>query len=318
MKPKESVIAIIDPDEFFLQGLTQGVNQGANLTNSWPSFMQQEVTDVAKPGMAVAQMYGFGDSWLHKFDREKICGKNNYCSDIKSDEAANFYAVGPPMMIHKDNFPPVMDKWWEFMKPTYAQDKGDILADMYAYNMATSYLQVKHVRLEQYMVSNSGATGEGWDMIDSLNEMSCRKPPTADTMKLPTFIHLASSYELCTGGSKPDERGDCPEGEDFWKFHKGHVPANIMECGASLLEDPPEDLFNRQTTKELKRDAFVLCNAYKFINEAAVEFKQKNCQPDIINTEKCVRLTKSGGGEFPLAKRTCGKEIKLLSSMLER
>merc|ERR550514_2024381 len=62
VEPKERVIAIIDPDEFFLEPLTQGVKKKDDLIHHLPSFLEDGVTDVVQPGMAVAQMYGFGDT----------------------------------------------------------------------------------------------------------------------------------------------------------------------------------------------------------------------------------------------------------------
>ena len=62
-KPKERVIALLDPDEFFLEPLTQGDKKRDDLITDWPSSLQHLVTDVVQPGMAVAQMYGFGAVW---------------------------------------------------------------------------------------------------------------------------------------------------------------------------------------------------------------------------------------------------------------
>merc|ERR1719424_765803 len=106
-------------------------------------------------------------------------------------------------MIHQQDFAPLMDLWWKFMKPTYAEDKGDVLADMYAYIMAAAHLNIKHVRMEQYMVSNGGSTGEGWGYVDSLTSMSCTDPQFPAGASKPTFIHAASHYKACSKGDTP-------------------------------------------------------------------------------------------------------------------
>ena len=48
--------------------------------------MQDQVTDVVQPGMAVCQKYGFGTAWLHKFDQKKICpgGLSSPCATISA------------------------------------------------------------------------------------------------------------------------------------------------------------------------------------------------------------------------------------------
>merc|ERR1719498_1055119 len=98
------------------------------------------------------------------------------------------------------------------MKPSYAQDKGDIQVDMYAYIMASAHLKVKHVRLEQYMVSCPDCYGEGWKFVDSLNSMSCQNPAFPQGATRPTFIHAAQHYHACSGGDTPTANPDsCPK-----------------------------------------------------------------------------------------------------------
>jgi hypothetical protein len=60
------VLAILDPDEFFLEALSTKGRSADQLIQTLPKDMASTVTDQAKPGMAVAQMYGIGDVVVHK------------------------------------------------------------------------------------------------------------------------------------------------------------------------------------------------------------------------------------------------------------
>ena len=64
--------ALLDPDEFFLEPLIQGKPK-EKLLSQWPPRMKDKITDIVKPGMAVAQMYGFGTVWLNMFKKETLC-----------------------------------------------------------------------------------------------------------------------------------------------------------------------------------------------------------------------------------------------------
>ena len=219
-KPKERVIVLLDPDEFFLEPLTQGEKKREDLINNWPSSLQHLVTDVVQPGMAVAQMYGFGAVWMRMFDRKKLCGAASYCSTISDAEANYYYPVGPPYLIHQQDFKPVMDLWWErFMKPAYAADKGDIQVDMYAYIMAAAHLKVKHVTLQQYMVSCPDCSGEGWAYVDAMKTMSCRDPAFPQGARRPGFIHAAQHYHSCSKGDTPIQ-DSCAAGSELWKHQQ--------------------------------------------------------------------------------------------------
>ena len=308
-KPKERVIVLLDPDEFFLEALTQGDKKREDLINSWPASMQSRVTDVVQPGMAVGQMYGFGSVWMNMFDRNKMCGASSYCATIPYNEANWYYPVGPPYLIHQQDFKPIMDKWWAFMKPAYAADKGDIQVDMYAYIMAAADLKVKHVILEQYMVSCPDCGGEGWKYIDALPTLSCHAPAFPAGAHRPTFIHAAQHYHACTKGDRPTGGGCSTPGSEMWNFHKGHVPSRILECEQPLLVQPPDNLFNVQVGVHNRRNAYMICVLLKMVNDAACDFRKKYC-PNGFNSNQCVRIDIRGDGEFPLARRICGKRIE--------
>jgi len=294
----ERVVVILDPDEFFFQPLTQRAEHAADgpfeVLQGYPERLQQQVTDLVKPGWAVAQKYGLGAAFLHKFDQRTMCpgGAASPCANYTEEQGLNYQSVGPPYMLHNTDFKKVMPTWWDLMKPVYQQDKGDILADMFAYNYAAVHHNVNHIQLENYMVSNPRVGGEAWRFVDTLESMSCHDPEAAlEGRKRPGFLHAASHFKACTKGDQIGYEADsCPEeGSDLWNFHKGHVPSTILSCDEPLITPPPDDFFNSQHTVIGKRSAFAICHLTFMVNRAATDYKGKFCESE-FNTKKCTRL----------------------------
>lgn len=50
-----------------------------------------------------------------------------------------------------------------------------LLAEMYAYSMAAAHDNLPHLQLENYMVSNTESSGEGWPLVDALED-ACVSP----------------------------------------------------------------------------------------------------------------------------------------------
>jgi hypothetical protein len=297
----ERAIAILDPDEFFLQPLTQRAKHAADdpfeIINDYPERLRHQVTDVVQPGMAVAQKYGLGTTFLHRFNQRTICpgGEASPCANVTEEEGRLYYPAGPPYILHNADFKKVAPTWWDLMKPVYAQDRGDIQADMYAYVYAAVHHDVKHVMLNNYMVSNVDDDDEAWKFVDSLESMSCHYPEKGlEGRKLPGFLHAASHFKACTKGERISYGTEhCPEeGSEMWNFHKGHVPSTILNCNEPLLKPPPDDFFNVQVAannKRGKRSAFTICHLTFMVNRAASDFKAKYCESG-INNKKCTRI----------------------------
>ena len=72
---------------------------------------------------------------------------------------------------------------------------------------------------------------------------------------------------------------------------------------------PPDNLFNVQVGVHNRRNAFMICFLLKMVNDAACDFRKKYC-PNGFNSNQCVRIDIRGDGEFPLARRICGKRIE--------
>ncbi|KAL1511279.1 hypothetical protein AB1Y20_006086 [Prymnesium parvum] len=309
--PRAPAVALLDPDQFFLAPLTQGVLPPASwqLVGPWAAG---EATDTPRAGVAIAQKYGLGARWLQMFDREKICGAGTWCTRVTVPEALKHFSIGTPYVVHASDLKRLMETWWAFMPGAYQQDRGDIQVDMYAYNMAAAHLGVRHVTMQHYMVSSPAAADEGWKEVDALKNISCDgaglHAPGGSAWSTPTVTHACQTYVAYASGAIPRQGGALP-GEEPWFFHKGHVPPRILDCDHPLLQRPPDDLFNVQTTVVSRRRAFMVCALHRQINEGLAAYKKKYCDAQLLNLRECVRLTRSGTGsaEFPgrFAKRVC-------------
>mmetsp|Transcript_33810 Transcript_33810/g.54860 ORF Transcript_33810/g.54860 Transcript_33810/m.54860 type:complete len:556 (-) Transcript_33810:243-1910(-) len=308
----DEVVMILDPDEFFVHALTQ--SKGTPLTHVLAHGRTLDMikeandgvsSDIATPGHPVAQMYGLGDRWLTLFDREKICGIDSPCTKVSSEEAWTHYSVGPPYILHATDFKKVAPLWLKMMKPVYEADRGDMQADMYAYIMAAAHYNLKHTRLEHFMVSDVGAAElEAWPWVEKIDSMSCQDPTinypassfppfnsAQNSPLIPALIHAAQHYKAVY-----------PKTGETWNFHKGHIPGQILDCEQPLVVSPPDDLFNVQTNNRDKRSAFMVCWMTYTINRAVLEYRKQFCTKKHLPEEKqepkggIVGIEQGGGG----------------------
>eukprot|EP00466_Bigelowiella_natans_P018878 jgi/Bigna1/79624/fgenesh1_pg.64_\ len=351
----DEVVMILDPDEFFVHALTQ--SKGTPLTHVLAHGRTLDMikeandgvsSDIATPGHPVAQMYGLGDRWLTLFDREKqIHGNMTFDNDdydnddgddngdfddeeeIMSHDKGDYtnlssciYSVGPPYILHATDFKKVAPLWLKMMKPVYEADRGDMQADMYAYIMAAAHYNLKHTRLEHFMVSDVGAAElEAWPWVEKIDSMSCQDPtinypassfpPFNSAQKggkiystifffrsssplIPALIHAAQHYKAVY-----------PKTGETWNFHKGHIPGQILDCEQPLVVSPPDDLFNVQTNNRDKRSAFMVwwvCWMTYTINRAVLEYRKQFCTKKHLPEEKrepkggIVGIEQGGGG----------------------
>jgi hypothetical protein len=274
----ETVIAILDPDFVFIRPLTQ-VPQAPNdmiRTRSEAKFGD----NVVVKGRPVAQRYGLEAGWVRKFPVADIIGDpNSHALTYTSHTAANLFSVGPPLILHVDDLTNLAVLWSQYMRPVL-KIETDILADMWAYCMAAAHLKLEHVILDHYMISTTGSVGEGFKWVDEWEntKMSCHAPPRTPPPGLhaPTFLHLASNFKA-------------PLSKE-WMFHKGHVPASILDCGSPLIKEAPDDLYDiSEREKHTKQHAWIICNAVSRLNDMLLRHKQKYC-PAGFEQRKLVRL----------------------------
>lgn len=162
---------------------------------------------------------------------------------------------------------------------------------MFAYSMASAHHKLPHLRLDQFMVSNVDAGGEGWEYIDKLDDVCSYESiniQKEDLHPLPTFLHFCQFYRA---------------GE--WAFNKRIVPKDIFTCGSPLFAIPPPSIQEEQvkvkgvgqkatteplTPRQAKRNAFMICSLTKIINEALREFKDLKCDGEQVNFEESIRI----------------------------
>lgn len=269
----ETIVAILDPDFVFLKPFTQRELPASDLL---PPGLSDGV-NVAKKGTPVAQHYGLGGGWVHKFPVKDIVGADSHALTYDSNSAAKYFAVGPPLILHADDLTALAPLWSQYMRPVLKHDT-DILADMWAYCMASAHLGLHHVILDNYMISTWGNEDQAYPWIDKWPELSCLNPSTPKGFKSPEFIHLASNFKA-------------PESRE-WMFHKGHVPGKILACDSPLIIESPDDVWTRSKSQNTKQSAWVLCHTVSTLNRVILAYKEKFC-PAGYETRKLVRLIQS-------------------------
>ena len=70
-----------------------------------------------------------------------------------------------------------------------------LLAEMYAYSMAAAHDNLPHLQVENYMVSNTESSGEGWPLVDALEDACV--PPDEGSWKTPVCIFLLAAFHHC-------------------------------------------------------------------------------------------------------------------------
>ena len=139
--------------------------------------------------------------------------------------------------------------------------------------------------------------------------MSCRSPSFPLESLRPTLIHFCQHYVACADGSLPGPNNECVQAE-VWNFHKGHVPPKLFgECYESLLVEPPEDLFDVQTTRRGRQNAFMICQLTTLVNRAVRAYKGKNCVVAGWDGSECIRLVLDTGAGKSMRLPNCPAQI---------
>jgi len=231
--------------------------------------------NVVIKGRPVAQQYGLGGQWVTRFNVSEIAGRNSPATKYNDLSASHHFSVGPQLMLHVDDLSALAPLWSANMRPVMKADM-DILADMWAYCIAAAHLRLHHTTLDQYMISTwEGNEGQAFEWVDKFTDLSCLKPQHSAGQLLPNFIHLASNFKA-------------PESQE-WMFHKGHVPARILECDSPLIKESPDNLWKISTKRDTKRQAWVLCHTVSILNRMLLEYKEKFCDGK-FEKRKLVRL----------------------------
>lgn len=76
--------------------------------------------------------------------------------------------------------------YWHDFVPRVFEGHPHLLAEMYAYSVASAHLELPHLRLDGYMTSETEAYGEGWSLVDDIPVQDlCTKDLSTVTTRLP-------------------------------------------------------------------------------------------------------------------------------------
>ncbi len=278
--PEDAIVALLDPDFLFLRPLTYKINSDTVLFS--PTITEADLIDEVTEGHPVAQHYGIGSHWT-KFKVGYIAGEDSPARKVSISDAYRDYSVGPPYIVHVKDMRKIAKKWAECVPKVY-EEYPELLAEMYAYSIAAAHLQLPHLRLDHYMISNIDASGEGWPFVDRLEETYvCGDYPDLGTQQ-PVFLHYCQFYRV-----------------EHWGFHKRRVDEHLFSCEAPLFLLPPEDLEDTHwkedpykktllSQRQAQHAAFSLCNIVKKLNRAGTKYKNLFCPAGTANYTQAVKI----------------------------
>ena len=279
----DAIIILLDPDMILTRPLTRTFNQ----SDKWKD--QSIKTFTVDHGKPAAQLYLLDSKWL-TWDLEKIVGPNSSALTVSNDEALEYYQVGPPYLATAKDMYQIARKWTAFAVPT-KHVFPDMLAEMFAYIIATAHLNLPHTLSQSFMFSDTKIQyTEPWDWIESEPpERLCTRPYEG---KLPNVLHYCQPYEF-----------------QGFQFYKAKLKTRIHKCSHPLLEEPttsimdgfnwstPHDTlkFRHPTRKDgwairvNHREAFMTCQLIFKLNDAMEHYRMHACRHD-GNTSKTFRL----------------------------
>lgn len=282
----DSIIILMDPDQIMLRPFT---NDFTNSSEKWKLHASKRKSKV-EHGAPFAQQYGYGIQWYtggrkrDKIDPEYVFQDGRLptpVSNVTRQEVKDYYsAMGPPYIATAKDMWEIANTWSDIV-PKVHDKYPHLLAEMFAYNFAIAHLGLRHTLAHSFMVSDPWAGGEGWGLIDNVNETNiCKNFPKSE---YPHVIHYCQKYYI--GSGSPN---------DWWYFSKKKLPNNFISCEAPLLKQPPDDLsdykkYNKGKVysseeikewkpKQAKEEAFMLCEMIRALNDAAIFYKDQHCK----------------------------------------
>ncbi len=220
------------------------------------------------------QQYGFGSDWLRHTEKhlKDIVGPESPVYKLSRQDAALYYASGPPYVLTAKDMWQVVVLWTEFV-PKIHKVHPELLAEMYGYCMAAAHLDLKNQISTGLMVTDPSFEVEGWQFVDHIPPAEVCTDQHPD--HVPHVLHYCQRYGI---------------GEYF--FNKYLLNEELLTCEAPLLLEPPPNaalIYNfskygdgtTQVWKEQKhinRMSFSTCRLYYTLNQAATFFKQNRCQ----------------------------------------
>lgn len=273
------IFMILDPDMYLFKPFVNNFT-GMKL---WKGGIAAENTRV-QHGKPFAAKYGFNDRWA-KHNISYVAGPESPAVHVKNtSQAIDSYSIGPPYLATGRDMWNLVVHWTKFTPRVHDVYK-DFLGEMYGYCQAAAHLQLPHVMVTSFMISDPvGPQEEGWDFItDMERDQVCE---TVDVDKLPFVFHYCQRYAL-----------------GRWFVGKYKMPEDFFfNCTTPLLRVPPKDIavkynyyiypnterhdYRENFDLPIKQNGFMNCVLIDAFNEVAEYFKRQNCKDEPPNLEK--------------------------------
>lgn len=327
-----TTIALVDPDMFFLRPLWHDSFDATSKYITTGGAKKVAVPKRIVKGTMIAQQYQIGGApwkkhegpkkskpWaLDEFFSSESVGRPQspaLSTDINEDTAGTWFSIGAPYIALAEDWLPISTNWTNLMPMAVERNYGN-LAEMYAMTIAVADLGIRPARIDNLMISDVGAPGEGWPFIDDLPlDKACDPSILTDPQfEMPTFLHYCQRYEIeelkksseAAGyntnlrGKKGDSEGVSDPRGAHWMFTKYQVPDEILQCpegskGADGIQGMgsakkatnmklgvdgllPEPPVNlKAESKKSLRNIFSHCSATRATNQAAKDYRRWFC-----------------------------------------
>mmetsp|Transcript_5223 Transcript_5223/g.8630 ORF Transcript_5223/g.8630 Transcript_5223/m.8630 type:complete len:511 (+) Transcript_5223:25-1557(+) len=262
----ESVLVLIDPDMIITKVFDYHSAAGEDLQ--------------VRRGHPVSQRYGIGAKWVPW----KLCTTPS-CLKVDDSVAWKHYSVGPPYMMHIEDWRLMVNEWVQYSPAALEHDPPpSILAEMYSFSIACAHHDLPH-EIVDTMLSDPDAGGSEpqWKDIEwSFRQQSFLHQSEQDKLDA-LHVHI---LHYCHGYWLGDERNTGHMLNYGFNFHKGHLPKDLLHnCDRGLLVEPPTNEYARARDSNKKGNhVWMLYQVITRINNALANYKQLYCGPDWIPT----------------------------------
>ena len=293
----DGIVILMDPDMILLRPIVH------DYTNQQVIFVEDKpATMVVKHGFPMAQQDGYlTNAWMYLNVSHITDGGNIQHIDTK--DGPKHYNTGPPYLATVKDMYRIAKVWTDYAPRVY-EIHPKLFAEMFGYIFATTQLHLPHTLIRSLVVSTTTTNSrEGWPYIDDLEDNqicsvletiptpfsapSDENSDISSTSRLPVALHYCGRYTL-----------------DTWFFSKYRLKKKYISCQTPILQMPPMDLVDRQYNYSLqpppnnfdfkknkwdpprslvvaphqaKREAFMICQMIRAVNEAAMHFKRTAC-----------------------------------------
>jgi hypothetical protein len=278
----DTIIILLDPDQLILKPLTHDYT---NLNMKWMHRRNTKLPKMVQHKQTMAQRYAYGNEWITQVDLEHllphdVARKASPLWKLSSKTASRF-AAGPPYLATARDMYTIVQTWVDFV-PRVHEDYPQLLAEMFAYNLAAHHVHRRPLTSPGFMVSNVAAEGgkEGWYWIEEQQEIGAptfcsQQYPVRNASHHPFLLHYCGVYDW----------GNV----SFLKYYMNHT---FLSCGADLLQEPENHPIT-DTSSQI-RDAYMMCALIPALNDAVTHYKQQHCPQDPSTTsyQKIQKLQK--------------------------